>query len=183
MSSKIKCILVDDWGVGCPILVNYRHHESDEFWPEVQVLYWWTLLLSGKVLLPALWRKKNVLWDHLLCMHCFLNLSYFYQPHCKHITNTPTVPTSVHSYIFTLWSWLNIAVSNDPRPTTHLPARLLVLLVCVLLLAPGALLTKPYILQHGCVWLKLKQTHSSFAVFLRAEWHKEVASMLYCCHQ
>lgn len=39
-------ILVNDWGVSCPVFIDYRHHESDEFWPEFQVLYRWTLLLS-----------------------------------------------------------------------------------------------------------------------------------------
>ncbi len=55
---KKKYILVNDWGVSCPVLINYRHHESDEFWPEVQVLYRRTLLLSGNVLLPALQRRE-----------------------------------------------------------------------------------------------------------------------------
>jgi len=51
---KKKYILVNDWGVGCAVLIDYRYHESDELWPEVQVLYGWALFLSGKVLLPAL---------------------------------------------------------------------------------------------------------------------------------
>lgn len=51
-------VLVNDWGVSRPVFIDYRHHESDEFWPEVQVLYRRTLLLPGNVLLPALWRHK-----------------------------------------------------------------------------------------------------------------------------
>lgn len=47
-------VLVNDWSVGRPVLIDYGHHESDEFWPEVQILYRWALLLSRNVLLPAL---------------------------------------------------------------------------------------------------------------------------------
>lgn len=32
-------VLVDDWCVGCAVLIDYGHHESDEFGPEVEVLY------------------------------------------------------------------------------------------------------------------------------------------------
>lgn len=54
-----KYILVNDWGVSCPVLIDDGHHEGDEFWPELQVLYGRTLLLSGNVLLPALQRMKT----------------------------------------------------------------------------------------------------------------------------
>ena len=62
-SSVKRNILVYDWGVGRPVLVDNGHHESDEFWPEVQVLYRWTLLLSGNVLLPALWGREWRRWE------------------------------------------------------------------------------------------------------------------------
>lgn len=58
-NKEVQYILVNDRGVGCAVLIDYRHHESDEFWPEVQVLDRWTLLLSGKILFPALNRKYS----------------------------------------------------------------------------------------------------------------------------
>ena len=60
-SQHRKYVLVNDRGVGCAVLVNHRHHERDELWPEVQVLYGRTLLLSGKLLLPALRRRRFTL--------------------------------------------------------------------------------------------------------------------------
>lgn len=54
-------VLIDDWCVGRAVLIDYGNHESDEFWPEVQVLYWRTLLLTGNVLFPAL-QERN-LWQ------------------------------------------------------------------------------------------------------------------------
>lgn len=54
----VEYILVDHWGVGRAVLIDDGHHESDEFWPEVQVLYGRTLLLPGNVLFPAL-REGN----------------------------------------------------------------------------------------------------------------------------
>ena len=58
-----RYILVNDWGVSRPVLIDYRHHESDEFWPEVQVLYRRTLLVSGKFLLPTLQGRKLGWWE------------------------------------------------------------------------------------------------------------------------
>lgn len=54
-----RYVLVNDWGVGRPVLIDYGHHESDEFWPEVQILYRWALFLSRNVLLPALQGEKS----------------------------------------------------------------------------------------------------------------------------
>lgn len=56
-----RYLLVNDGGVSRPVLIDHGHHESDEFWPEVQILYRWALLLSRNVLLPALQGRKN--WD------------------------------------------------------------------------------------------------------------------------
>lgn len=55
---KKKHILVNNWGVSRAVFIYDRNHESDELWPEVQVLYGWTLLLTGNVLLTTLQRRK-----------------------------------------------------------------------------------------------------------------------------
>lgn len=53
-----KYILVNYWGVSCPVFIYDGNHEGDEFWPEVQVLYGWALLLTGNVLFTTLHRKR-----------------------------------------------------------------------------------------------------------------------------
>lgn len=76
-------VLVEDGRVCHPVLVDHRHHQRDEFWPEIQVLYGWPLLLTWQVLLLCLQQErerriKELMWTLFLVCLCPHHLS------CRH---------------------------------------------------------------------------------------------------